>query len=298
VEVALRLGDSDGVRMYAGLPGESDWDGECYRCVTRVSDRARQPVVRRADITEQLIGLFADYFRDRRRLLALSERLQTNDPSVVAIEVRRALGLSADQPVDNVVACLESLGIPVAEMPVVGRNISAFSCWSGDQPLALVRTSGVTRGRQRFDAAHELGHLLLHRNGKPPGHRIAESEANRFAGSFLLPPRPVAAAFQRGVNWDRLRDSARAYGVSMEAMLYRAYELDSIGPVTREAAAKYLRLFRGAAVRDLDALKPERPSLLPRLVDEGSCNHERLVTALSREALGRPPKRQNRKVAA
>lgn len=39
--------------------------------------------------------------------------------------------------------------------------------------------------RQRFDVAHELGHLIMHHDAEPGG-KVAEEQANRFAGG--VPP--------------------------------------------------------------------------------------------------------------
>ncbi|MFF3703900.1 ImmA/IrrE family metallo-endopeptidase [Pseudomonas qingdaonensis] len=53
------------------------------------------------------------------------------------------------------------------------------------------------RGRDRFTAAHELGHYLMHRNaaikfhraenGRLPAYLDSEWQANRFAGGLLMP---------------------------------------------------------------------------------------------------------------
>ncbi len=54
--------------------------------------------------------------------------------------------------------------------------------------------------RGRFDAAHELGHLVLHGEHEDPRREdeisqrpCAEAEANRFAAAFLMPRSSVLA---------------------------------------------------------------------------------------------------------
>ena len=50
--------------------------------------------------------------------------------------------------------------------------------------------------RSRFDAAHELAHLILHKHGAPNGQE-AEKQADTFAGSFLMPRASVLASAPR-----------------------------------------------------------------------------------------------------
>ena len=58
-------------------------------------------------------------------------------------------------------------------------------------PPLLIVGAHAPAARQNFSAAHELGHLTLHRRpldaaARPP-HRRAEWEADRFAVELLLP---------------------------------------------------------------------------------------------------------------
>jgi len=47
--------------------------------------------------------------------------------------------------------------------------------------------------RGRFDAGHELGHLVLHQHGSPNGGQEIERAANDFAAAFLMPRSSVLA---------------------------------------------------------------------------------------------------------
>lgn len=71
------------------------------------------------------------------------------------------------------------------------RSVDAFSVWRSNKPYIFLNTV-KTAEHSRFDAAHELGHLVLHKHGGPGG-RAAEDEANRFASSFLMPSADVRA---------------------------------------------------------------------------------------------------------
>lgn len=80
------------------------------------------------------------------------------------------------------------------------------------------------QGRDRFTAAHELGHYLMHRNapikfhraeqGRLPAYLDSEWQANRFAGAILMPE-----SLMRECN--TLFDVMRRFGVSYDAASYQ-----------------------------------------------------------------------------
>ena len=66
-----------------------------------------------------------------------------------------------------------------------------------------ISDTNKTAEHSRFDAAHELGHLVLHRHGPPRGIE-AERQANAFASAFLMPHGsvfPRAPKFPTYDNW-------------------------------------------------------------------------------------------------
>jgi IrrE N-terminal-like domain len=90
-------------------------------------------------------------------------------------------------------------------------------------------------GRQRFTAAHEFGHYLLHRKKYPEGIRCDEAavdgrsgieierEANEFAATLLMPlddfRRQISARDQ--ADFDQLSACATRYNVSLVAAILR-----------------------------------------------------------------------------
>src|SRR3546814_15933185 len=68
-----------------------------------------------------------------------------------------------------------------------------ISDWSSDvcssdllRPVVVLNPSKQDYYRQRFDVAHELGHLVMHADAEP-GSRAVEEQANRFAAELLMP---------------------------------------------------------------------------------------------------------------
>src|SRR3546814_2855920 len=79
----------------------------------------------------------------------------------------------------------EVKGVHVCPLAKDTKTVDAVSCWRNGQPFVFLNTFKSAE-RSRFDAAHELAHLVLHRHGGPQG-REAETEANQFASAFLMP---------------------------------------------------------------------------------------------------------------
>lgn len=91
--------------------------------------------------------------------------------------------------------------------------------------------SKESAARQRFTAAHEIGHFLLHRESV--GHGIKDNfllrspgmsnkqevEANKFAAELLMPMDLVARHVESGTNTPKAL--AKAFGVSEVAMSIR-----------------------------------------------------------------------------
>src|SRR5438094_162699 len=83
-------------------------------------------------------------------------------------------------------------------LAIDAKEVDAFSMWHGETPFVFLNTKKSCE-RSRFDAAHELGHLVLHRHGVPQGQQ-AEAEANAFASAFLMPRASVLAMAPRFAN--------------------------------------------------------------------------------------------------
>jgi Zn-dependent peptidase ImmA (M78 family) len=166
----------------------------------------------------------ADWIEARFRLPVPDlPTLEKHEPETAAEIVRRRWGLG-ERPVANVVHLLEAHGVRVFSLADDCREVDAFSLIRDDRPFAFLN-SDRSAERQRFDAAHELGHLLLHA-GAPRVHgRDREAEANRFAAAFLMPRRAVLAQGLREATLDRVLAAKRHWTVSAMAMTHRLNEL-------------------------------------------------------------------------
>ena len=129
-------------------------------------------------------------------------------------------------PVQNLTNFIEFHGtiVSILNLPE-GEKIGAFSVWSHERPLILInpgRTKNVYV--QRFTLAHELGHLVMH-DEVIPGDKDQEREADRFAAEFLLPKDIIKYEIPNRIDISKYELLSQRWGVSVEALLYRAKEL-------------------------------------------------------------------------
>ena len=98
----------------------------------------------------------------------------------------------------NMVRLLEMHGAIVVRLELADQGIDAFSWLGPDRPVVILDTGKDDRARSRFDAAHELGHLVMHRERARAADRDLEKQAHRFASAFLLPARRLEAEWPTG----------------------------------------------------------------------------------------------------
>ncbi|MDR1063044.1 MAG: ImmA/IrrE family metallo-endopeptidase [Azoarcus sp.] len=145
-----------------------------------------------------------------------------HDPEACAEALRMYWGLG-ELPVKNMITLLEAHGIRVYSLTIDAREVDAFSMWYDGKPFVFLNTN-KTAERCRFDAAHELGHLVMHRHGVPHGQE-AEREANAFASAFLMPRRSVLANAPRSATLPSLIAHKKYWTVSAAALNYRLHVL-------------------------------------------------------------------------
>lgn len=140
---------------------------------------------------------------------------------VAASALRQDWGLG-ENAVSNMVHLLESKGVRVFSLVENSKKVNAFSLWRDDIPYVFLNTM-KTAENSRFDAAHELGHLVLHRDGKTTG-RKAEEEANMFASHFLIPKSDLVSFRKPHYSVEHLVDLKTRWKVSLAALCYRMHK--------------------------------------------------------------------------
>lgn len=185
-------------------------------------------------------------------------------PAAAARALRTAWGLG-DAPIAHVLRTGEHHGVVVAYLPPQSASVDAYSLGTGTRPLVLLNPAKHDHHRQRFDVAHELGHLVLHADAEP-GTRRAEEQANRFAAELLMPADAIRHELPARADWRALAELRERWGTSMAALLYRARSLGVLGETAYRNATRTMAA-RGWRRREPGpVLPPEQPSLLPRAV--------------------------------
>ncbi len=161
-------------------------------------------------------------------------------------------------PVRRLAQWLEAAGCVLIGEDFGTSRVDGLSQWVGDHPVILFNTSAPA-DRVRLTLAHELGHLVLHSDAVSADD--VEAQANVFAGEFLMPAdiiRPVL----RNAKPARLLDLKIEYGVSMQALVERAFHLGLLTPTQRTSMYKMFSA-RGWRVREprSEDIAPETPSL-------------------------------------
>lgn len=142
-------------------------------------------------------------------------------PHTAAAGIRDYWGLG-NRPIKNMVHLLELKGVRVFSLGEDGKEVDAYSLWRGGRPYVFLNTQKSAE-RSRFDAAHELGHLVLHKHASPNGLE-AEKEANEFAAAFLMPEAPLRAA-GRVSGLPKIVQLKQEWLVSVAAMTYRLHDI-------------------------------------------------------------------------
>ncbi|HBI9050725.1 TPA: ImmA/IrrE family metallo-endopeptidase [Acinetobacter baumannii] len=151
--------------------------------------------------------------------------LEYSYPEACADTVRKAWGLG-EQPIPNLIALLESKGIRVFSLTDEAQDVDACCRWTSGRPFIFLNTSR-TAERCRFDLAHELGHLVMHKHGIIEGIHI-EQEANAFASAFLMPRRSLLADPLKIPSLRSILSKKEIWQVSAAALTYRYNKLGII----------------------------------------------------------------------
>lgn len=187
----------------------------------------------------------------------------------VAERFRRDQGLGLG-PISSMTKLAEKIGVLVVSIADADDRVDAFSLYN-KRPLIVRNTAKMNPCRQRFDLAHELGHLVMHQ-GIETGCHDTESQANQFASALLMPRSSFAGEFptMRGkyLNWQALGELKLRWKVSFKALIYRAQTLNLITQEQAKSGFTYLNRNGFTKHEELDNEIPmEMPALVQRAIE-------------------------------
>jgi Zn-dependent peptidase ImmA (M78 family) len=131
----------------------------------------------------------------------------------------------------------------------------------------IVIRRGIHGERQRFNLAHELGHMVMEVEGDEKFH---EKAAHRFAGAFLMPAEALWANVGRhrsSIGWGELFALKQLFRASVQAIVYRCGDLGIFPPaLTQRLFREFSRLgYRSAPNYEPHHLREEKPERFDRL---------------------------------
>ena len=222
-EVALRISEILDFPLgffYGEDVDELGAQAASFRSLSSISAKDRDSALAAGSLS----FMFADWVSERFDLPEPDILdLGGDTPEIAARSMREHWGLG-ERPIKDMVRLLEAKGVRLFSLAENTVTVDAFSIWREEIPYVFLNTV-KTSERSRYDVAHELGHLVLHREGGPTG-RSAEHEANQFASAFLLPEADVVATIPRVHTLNQVIEAKRRWAVSVMALLHRLRRLE------------------------------------------------------------------------
>ncbi|WP_372351876.1 helix-turn-helix domain-containing protein [Streptomyces sp. KL116D] len=246
----------------APRPAELQLDAVSFRAPSKMTAMERDSALTSGTAAMSLNAWLEGLFKLPRPNLPTCPHL---NPEEAAERVRAFWGVG-EEPLPNTVHLLEANGVRVFSLPSDCLDIDAFSTIESGTPYVFLNTR-KTGERGRFDAAHELGHLIMHCEHRIPHGRNSEGEANDFASAFLMPRAGILAQQLHGASVERILSAKRRWGVSAMALAYRLRKLGLLSEWRYNQAAKELAR-RGYRRSEPDsALSRESSQLLSKVFE-------------------------------
>lgn len=191
------------------------------------------------------------------------------DPHTAAMLLRQHWRLG-DKPIANMIHLLELEGVRVFSLAENTKEVDAFSLWRDDVPYVFLNRFKSSE-RSRFDAAHELAHLCLHKHGGANTEHVGdnlEKEANAFAGAFLMPETDVKSVIRQPLySVDDILEYKKRWRVSVAALNFRLRELNVISE--SKSISNYVEMSRrGWLKAEPYGIAREQSSVLQDIVND------------------------------
>lgn|SRR5579862_4132540 len=193
-------------------------DSASFRAMSKMSAGQRDMALSQGAIANHLSKFIEERFDLPK--VDIPDLSHEPTPEAASETLRQYWGIGV-LPINNMIHFLESKGVRVFSLAIDAREVDAFSVWRGETPMVFLNTN-KTSEHSRYDAAHELGHLVLHRHAAPQG-REAEQQADRFASAFLMPRGSVLAQGKRSPTFADLVELKKIWKVSVAALNYRLH---------------------------------------------------------------------------
>lgn len=187
-------------------------------------------------------------------------------PEYIARRNRKVLDVGIGEPLDDLIAHLEWLGIIVYEVSA-NNFFEGYSFYTQKGHAVIAINTNLSNELRRFVIARELGRLVMHSELNNPISifRDLERELDEFANEFIMP-----ASFIKNDLFDlklnELRGLKRKWCVSMPLIIKRAKDLNCIS--SRRSTNLTIELSRAGLLKPNDYdLPSDKPTSLRAALD-------------------------------
>lgn len=296
-EVIMQLETSLGFprKFFFGKQDYSNLTGNTYfRSLSKATKKDIEAQKLRVDFLEPIFKMIDDYIDlPQINIPIFGSNLNIEE---AAKKLREEWNIG-NGPIKNIVELLEINGLIVSTSKM---NLQAIDAYTQTRKINHKNVYFVILGndkgnyfRRQFDAAHELGHVILHEpyldisSLSTEQEKRIEAEANQFASAFLLPEESFARDVSiMPTNLEHYIFLKRKWHVSIGAMVRRAYSLNII------TSSQYTTLQRKISAKGWkksepfdEHYAPTKPVLLSEaikvLLDNNIFNGITILTTLS-----------------
>ncbi|MBO3311650.1 helix-turn-helix domain-containing protein [Clostridium perfringens] len=164
--------------------------------------------------------------------LLLDETCNYNREKIIEVckRLRECWGIE-NEPIDNLMYILQVNGFIINKQYIDQNKTDGFSKNLNDKAIIFVSANKESAVRTRFDLAHELGHLVLHRNieFEELGEKSIEMDADFFASEFLYPRDEFIKEIQNSpLNFELFIRLKEKWKISIQAIIRKCKDFNLI----------------------------------------------------------------------
>lgn len=205
-------------------------------------------------------------------LISNTEEIQNQTIIELANQCRTLWGLD-NSPIDSLINLAEGNGIIVINVELGYDKMDGVSAWYNGRPYVYIASDKNVAVRSRFDLAHEIGHLIMHKHvpieeyNKKDMYKSIERQAHFFANELLYPTEIAKKELQKP-SLNRFIELKKKWKLSIQAILRKTKD---IGIIDDE---QYLKFYKAISYRKWrtqepldDSISVEQPKLFSKVVE-------------------------------
>lgn len=242
--------------------GNSVKDEEChFRKLSSVPAYSIRECTARITLVHRLVDVLDDFLElPKVNFPDLGPIASNKDAALAAYRAREYWGLGKG-PIESVARLIEFSGGIITSLGSISEKVDALSVHRA-RPIIIINKS-KNCPRLRFDLAHELGHMVMHK-GVESGCRDTEAQADQFASHLLLPQDALLQSYKPSsrINWQAIKKIKVKWGISLRAIIYRLRHSGILTPSQYRTANIHLNK-KGSKTEELDdQVLREEPEIL------------------------------------